>query len=524
MKLNSKDIQSFSNNLKKLNESIDNITDNVDDINNQFEGYNDEINAIKDNVKSLENELKNFISDAKISPIINEAKQEIEATEIELDKKYHAYNVIRDKYLEIINGINNNEIDRSLILSEKDLANITISNYYLSYVLMAVVSWLNNNKKQCNKHIKQALDLDKEKTAIALLTLYTKINKTDVALKWLKYYLDLIDPKLTNKYVVKVLQLIQDNNVLLNEFKSWINKYSQKIDEDDYNNVMDEWVSFLGLNKNYINESYNFVLEYCEAERLIDELNDSYAYSNAYNKILGLLNETDYDISKDLVCIPEESEKVLLDNISKNKAIIKNNGKKIEKKPSKNDNIYIILLNSLYSKKYNIKTKELILFLSKKYILNLLGNINTNELTLQIGNWKGTTKDGSNEKQLLNEITNYVKGPFDKDISDAKYLNYKTIYSLAFVIIGIGALIFNTTLGIAMILVGAAMTVYFMNYTTAVKKDYKKLYEETLDTYIIELYNTIAEIVDINIIINRNNSNKDKLIDYIKSIGGKNED
>ncbi len=75
-----------------------------------------------------------------------------------------------------------------------------------------------------------------------------------------------------------------------------------------------------------------------------------------------------------------------------------------------------------------------------------------------------------------------------------------------------------------MILVGAAMTVYFMNYTTAVKKDYKKLYEETLDTYIIELYNTIAEIVDINIIINRNNSNKDKLIDYIKSIGGKNED
>ena len=151
MKLNSKDIQSFSNNLKKLNESIDNITGNVDDINSQFEGYNDEINAIKDNVKSLENELKTFISDAKISPIINEAKQEIEATEIELDKKYHAYNVIRDKYLEIMNGISNNEIDKSLILSEKDLANITISNYYLSYVLMAVVSWLNNNKKQCNK-------------------------------------------------------------------------------------------------------------------------------------------------------------------------------------------------------------------------------------------------------------------------------------------------------------------------------------------------------------------------------------
>ena len=135
MKLNPKDIQSFSNDLKKLNESIDNITDNVDDINNQFEGYSDEISAIKDNVRTLENELKNFISDVKVSPIISEAKQQIEACEIELDKKYHKYNVVRDKYLEIINGIKDNEIDKSLILSGDDLMSINIPNYYLYSIL-----------------------------------------------------------------------------------------------------------------------------------------------------------------------------------------------------------------------------------------------------------------------------------------------------------------------------------------------------------------------------------------------------
>ena len=523
MKLNPKDIQSFSNDLKKLNESIDNITDNVDDINNQFEGYSDEISAIKDNVRTLENELKNFISDVKVSPIISEAKQQIEACEIELDKKYHKYNVVRDKYLEIINGIKDNEIDKSLILSGDGLMSINIPNYYLSYVLMAVISWINNNKKQCNKYIKQALDIDKEKTAIALLTLYTRINKTDIALKWLKYYLDTIDPKSTNKYFVKVLQLIQNDDKLINELKSWLKKYSQDLDEDDYNKVMEEWISFLGLNKNYINDSYNFILEYCDSEKILNELNDSYAYSNAYTKILSLLKDTDYDVCKDLVYIPEENEKVLLDNISKNKLIIKNNGKKTEKK-TKNDNVFIIMLNSLYSKKYNKRTKELILSISKKYILNLLGDIKTNELIIQIGNWKGSTKDGSNEKQLLNEITNYVKEPFDKDIEDARYINYKTIYSIVFVLIGIAVLIFSTTLGVTMILVGAGMTVYFLNYTTSMKNDYRKLYEETLDTYIIELNNTLAEIVDVNIVINRNSSNRDKLINYIKNIGGKNED
>ena len=524
-KLNSKDIKSFSNDLKKLNDSLESITGNVDDINNQFEGYNEEINNIKDNVKSLENELITFINDTKLSPVIEDAKKQIEKSEAELEKKYSKHNNLRDKYLEIINSIENNEISKDIIPSGNELMPYNIPNYYLSYVLLAVIAWINNNKKSCDKYVNQALELDKEKTSLALLTLYTKLNKTDVALKWLKYYLDLIDPTSTNNNIVKVLQLVQNNVALLNEIISHFKKWAQDLDEEEYNKITDEWISFFGLNKNYITDSYQYIFDHCKAEELIQDLNDSYAYSNSYNKLVELLNNNnECDINKEIIYLPEFYEEKIKDVIVQNKLIIKNNGKKIERKNRNDRNIFVVLVNSLYSKKYNKKTKETILYLSKKYILNIVDDKKLSEIKIQIGAWEGLTTDGSNETQLVNDITNYVKDPFDKDINDLKIVNFKTIYSSIFLVAGLIVMIFNLTIGAAMVLVGMGMLFYFINNLNNTKKELENLYLSTLDTYVIELNDTLAEIVDINILMNKNNSNKNKLIDYIiNNNGGKNE-
>lgn len=85
-------------------------------------------------------------------------------------------------------------------------------------------------------------------------------------------------------------------------------------------------------------------------------------------------------------------------------------------------------------------------------------------------------------------------------------------------------MIFNLTIGAAMVLVGMGMLFYFINNLNNTKKELENLYLSTLDTYVIELNDTLAEIVDINILMNKNNSNKNKLIDYIiNNNGGKNE-
>jgi len=523
--IKSKDIQAFTNDLKKLNASIDDITDNVDGINNQFEDYNEQISTIKDNVKSLENELKNFINDVKISPLLEEAKDSISKLEDELKRKYEKHNLVRDKFIEIINNISNNEIESNLLINNNEFNNINIPNYYLSYVLMAVISWINNNKKSCNKYIQQAIEINKEKTALALLTLYTKINKTDIALKWLKYYLDLVDFNNSNTTIVKVLQLVQNNEILLNEVISRFNNWSQNLNENDYNIIKNAWIDFLGLNKNYINDNYSYIYEHCNSNKLIQELNDSYAYSNSYNKIIELLNNySDYDISKDLICIPEEEEKTLQDEIAKNKAIVKNNGKKNEKKTKLNENVFVTLIDSLSSKKYNKKTKEYLLNISKKYILNLFDDNSNISIDIIIGNWTGSTVDGSNENKLINDITEYVKIPFKKDISNIKLLNYKTIYALIFLVVGLIISYFNFTIGAATAIVGMGTLFYFMYDVKQSKKDVENIYNETLDTYILELEDTLAEIVDINFIINKNNMDKNKLINYLKNTkGGKNE-
>ena len=516
-----KELERFSNNLQKLSDSLDDITNNVDDINNQFEGYNNQINDIKDNVKTLENELKEFMHEVKITPIIEKAKNDIIKDKEELNKKYSKHNKIRERLINLVNNPNNKEY----LLTNDEINDLIIEDYYLSYILL-YVNDLFNNKKTANKRIDFALKLDKEKTSLLLILINIKLNNNNDALAWLNYYLDLINPLSTNDYIVKLIKYIKDDKELINKVYDKINGWLTIIDKDEdtmneINNNLSSYINIRKINDEDYPYLYNYVNEF---DDVLDELYISNIYSDFYIKINDSINLKDnsYDLFNDLVYTGLTYENKLKMNIIENEYIINNNGKSKKFTQIENKNIISIFLLSLSSKKYDKSTKEILLYYLKNYLLKHLNNyeeaINTDEINIRLSNWNGKTSNGSNEAELINNLNESIKKHYNDENEKLTIINFKTIYSFAFIFIGIILSIFFTVIGICMVIVGTLMAIYFVYLTYSQKKTNEELCNQDIIELDDELYNTLAEIVDIKLEIFNNLNNKKLLLDYINNI------
>lgn len=516
-----KELEKFSNNLQKLSDNLNNITNNVDEINNQFEDYNEQINDIKDNVKSLESELKEFMHEVKVTPIIEKAKKEIIKDKEELDKKYNKHNLIRERLFNIINNIKNGKYKEYLLTKDEE-NNFNIQNYYLSYILFAINDWM-NNKNTANDKIKEALLLDKERTTLLLTLINIKMNNEKSSSKWLNDYLDTINPVNTNDYLVKLIDYVKHNETLLNIIINKLNEWKSNIEDNSLNNIYDNIKTFINI-KNVNDSDYPYLYNYSnEFNDVLDELYSSNIFNDFYIKINNSLNSKvkEFDFLHNLIYSEERYENELITHILENEYIIKNNGKTKKYTKLENKDIFSIFLFSLNNKNINKETKLILIKYLKEYILNFLHNFDTNEvndINIKIDKWESITKDGSNELELINNLTEFIKKPFDEENNSLTLINYKTIYSFFFILIGIMVTFFYSIIGISMIIVGFITLIFFIYSIDLQKKNNIKLYNETLNQYKDELYNLLSEIVDIKLEINNNLKNKELLLELLDSI------
>lgn len=519
-----KEIEQFSVNLKQLSDNLDNITTNVDDINSQFDNYGEQISDIKDNVKSLENELKSFIQEVKVSPIIEKAKKQIELDRIELEKKYYKHNIIREKLYNIIINIKDNEIDENLLLTNEEQVYLNIPDFYLSYVLFSVNSWLKNNKKSANKFIKQALSLNKEKTSLLLTIINYNVKREDAALNWLNYYLNIINPINTNDNIVKLLDYFKDSDKMLNTITKKIKQLLNKNKTEDVNNdIFTQFDSIFKIEDK--EEKYPFTYAYCDNYfDLLEEIKHTKIFEVIYNKIDSWMDNSnnDYDFLYNIIYSYDGKEYELKSDILKNEYIIKNNGISKNIVKNKDKHILLILLFSLNNRKISTKAKEILLRYLKPYFLEYINYFNytpkEKDLKIQIGDWIGHTKNGSNENELINDLTSYLNKPMNEELSKINYINYKTIYSIVFALIGIIVTFINSTIGIFMILIGIFMTCFMIYNTKSFKKALMIQKKEEIEQFKYELYNSLAEITDIIFIIKQNNNYKEILLNYFNKI------
>lgn len=542
-----KDIDALEKSLRVLSENMTSVADDVVDINGQINDFNSQVDNLKNNVKSLEQEIKDFMLEVRGSSLVSNAQNEILLKENELNKKYGHYDLIRRKINGILNSMDLNTIKKNTLLTQSEQSLLNTPDYYLSYALVALCAWFRNEKKLARKALNKALNLNDSKTSLLFCLIHLRLNRNETALKWLKRYLDTQDPNTMDNDIINVLEsLVSDTysvnmtDLILSYINNWCSKLNNNSNINNYQ--IERWKEFFSDTIETIeNNDYPFSVEYIKNfDKLKSNLEISYSYNNAYAKFLNLLNndkqedKTIDELLNSLLFSYEDNEAELRKCILKNKLIIECKGN-IEEANKKyelynntlntKNNFGNELTNAILNRNdISLSTKKLAIALTKQNIINGFEEAFSNngepvdtEIEIKINEWTGITKDGSNEKELQDSLTDYVKKPFEIDSQEQQYVSPKTIYCGIFVVIGFILLFIKLYIGLIVILVGGGMLMYFLLEISKNRQDIINEYNETLNKYLFELNNTLAEIVDIKYICKRNLKYKNELINYINS-------
>lgn len=542
-----KDIDALERSLKTLSENMSSVANDVVDINGQINDFNSQVDALKSNVKSLEQEIKDFMLEVRGSSLVSNAQNEILLKENELNKKYGHYDLIRRKINGILNSIDLNTIKKNTLLTQSEQSLLNTPNYYLSYALVALCAWFRNEKKLARKALNKALNLNDSKTSLLFCLIHIRLNRNETALKWLKRYLDTQDPNNMDNDIINVLEsLVSDTySVKMTDLiLSYINDWCIKLDSNsNINNYqIDRWREFFSETIETIESNdYPFSMNYIKNfDKLKTSLEISYSYNNAYSKFLNLLNDNKQEdksideLLNSLLFSYEDNEAELRKSILKNKLIIecKGNIEEANKKYKLYNNSLNIknnfgneLTNAILNRNdVSLSTKKLAISLTKQNIVKGFEEAFSNdgdpidtEVEIKINEWIGVTKDGSNEKELQDSLTDYVKKPFALDSQEQQYISPKTIYCGIFIVVGFILSFIKLYIGLIVILVGGGMLMYFLLEISKNRQDIIIEYNETINKYLFELNNTLAEIVDIKFICKRNLKYKNELISYINS-------
>lgn len=107
--------------------------------------------------------------------------------------KYYDFETYR-KTRKIVQGIMDNMdfsmVSPSLIESVVEKEHLESPVYWLTALLIAIVSWQNNQKERAYRSLRQALTLDAKRTASFLLVFYLRVDREEVAFRWFDQLLD----------------------------------------------------------------------------------------------------------------------------------------------------------------------------------------------------------------------------------------------------------------------------------------------------------------------------------------------
>lgn len=545
-------LNTLENNMVVLNDNINAVTSDIININGQMTMFNKDVNDMKADIKSLEEEIREFMADIRGTTLVSNAQNDILLKENELNKKYGNHDVIRRQICGLLESININLVRKSTLATETEKVLFNAPNYYLSYALIAISAWFNNDRKKANSALNEALKLNPTKTSLLLCLVHLKLGREETAFKWIKKYLDLQNPRALNNDFINVVDAITTgvySEKIADLIYEKLCQYAKELKEDELivNNQLRRWETFFSRKKATINdEQYIYLTKFTNNYGNIrNALINAKSYYEAYeefNKTLDNVKSTKAkdisDLIREFVSSYETKELELKKDILKDNLIIKNNGNlnkadelfKDSNLAYDSESDFFTLMSNVLLERNDVSsnTKKLATSFLKDIIKDALSHsLDSSEntrgvTTISINEWTGSTVDGSNENELKTFLLDHVKRPYDKLLQENTFFDVKVILavlaSIAGLVIAIGL---NFIAGIVVIIISLIMLFLFANEILKKRESIEKEFSEVSKEYSVVLENIIAEVVDTHFTVKRASENYGYMIDYLNKFDEK---
>lgn len=550
--ISSANLNTIENNMLALNNNIRTVTSDLININGQMAGFNQEVGQMKSSMQTLEQEIRDFMIEIRGTSLVSNAQNDILIKQNDLNKKFGNFDVIRHQTEGLLESINLNLVSKKTLGAESEKILFNTPGYYLSYALLAVISWFNNDRNKAYAALNEALKLNTEKTSLFIGLVHFKLNRTATGIKWLKKYLELQNPlSLDNNYISLIEGLTAND---FDEVTSkMLNDHIDKCaNEAKIPEVIDAQVKrweevFRQINIEYEDGQFPNIMHFTNNyEGIKTSLINAESYYDLYFKITGLLenvnNIDDKDLSKlikNFIFSYEDEELKLKKDILQDNLIIKHRGnsKKADEE-FKNSSISLEKTSDFYSMMSNIllerndvslNTKKIAISYLKDIIKTAINNVipyNEEKMpatVITINDYNGVTTNGSNENELKELMHKHIRTPYDKALANYSFFDIKIILASIGALSGLFlSILLNIWLGFAVILIALILIFYFASKIIKEREQIENEYLEVERNYDDALENILAEIVDAHFIIKRAKDNYDYVLEYLDSFNEQN--
>ena len=524
------EVTGLEKNLYDVADNLGAMAENVNSVAGYVSQVNNKVDDVTKEVTDLNTKMEQFMKRIEGNTVVTNAKQSLMLLNQELDKKYVHYSDVRKHVTGIFQSIDIGVIKKDTLGRVSEEIIIKTPNYWLSRALFALVSWINNNKELANKALDEAINLDDEKTSLLLFLTCLRIKRVKPALVWFNRYLLMQDPLHMDNKIINVINSLTSGVYGLDAKKIFINNVSKwEMELNSKSGIKDEivkkWNTFIEERKKeiYITDTlFPYLSKSSDWPLIKDILTNAFLINNLYNYFNEIFNSKEEIISDykmqvdlmidDLVSNYDVHEGEIQNEILKNNIIVEENGDldrayerfEEEKKYSKQYKSFYDYLTDIAEtpEKYNVyySTRKYAIASLKNMIMESINNykIENNNLDIKINilEWEGITKDGSNEKELRRSLSMFLDSLFHDEVYGYKYVNKKTILGIILILAGFVAAYFVHLAALIVSFIGIVICgMDFYNVYNGREVKLNKIKEIKKNGYII-LGNNIAEVVN----------------------------
>ena len=543
-------------NLAAISQRMHHISSVVSSIDNKVDNVDNKIDNFYSEFTDLRNEFDEFVSESKRIAALADAKQSIVILKQEIEENFGYYDDVRRHTVGILNANDVGIVRKETMSNATEELMMKAPRYWLAPALIALSAWIADDRELAEKALKEAIRRDDEKTSLLFCLISRRANKFNGALTWLDRYFSMQDPSKMERRIVVVLDAFAsglfgpDANGLCSEKISlWIEDLSNK--SGFIENQRDQWSKALLDKIVFINdEEFPLISKYSPTWQKLKEVltwanTHEYVYNYFYNifnaevKNVTMISEKIDEILDNLVNNYDNEELPKRALLRKNELIVEENGnvgranirydaefQSYEEYSDFSEHLTNIALFPESSGAL-IATQKLAVSLSKDWIIDAYSDLTTKsraevpiDIEINIDDWKGVTRDGSNEEELVQSINNHIAEKKANALSKIKWIGNA-------IVTGIIGLICTFVLlswfnNILFIIPGLGVTIYLIYKA---KMDYKKKIESTnkkFDDYsescLKHLRGILAEIVDYRMMYAEKDKNYSKVVDFLGSI------
>lgn len=300
------------NAIKQLNETIEGFKNKIDI---KISNVNEATTSIKQTTDRIYDRVNRF----KNEMVLNEEKQIAHENIIRIDQlireKFVNYVEVRRTVMGVVKDFDINLIRNSTIEELSEELWMTSSRYWLSFVLIAITAWVNNQQDLANNAVAEAFRKDSVKTSLFFCLMNIRFNRIPTAKRWFFEYMKTLDPT----------QIQNETAIIIQAYVNGIFGNDKEL-EFEVQQVIDDWVMEINLNediskeivtafRNYLDnlkssKTFNFesITTYCtNCESVIR----AYEETSKYNDLLELVHKVDVD----LVSQNNNNYKIRIDNV-----------------------------------------------------------------------------------------------------------------------------------------------------------------------------------------------------------------